>query len=138
MRVSPQNTPLGQQGWRVGYHWTQWYSIYSILLNGFKNSTGENTKKGKEGVYTHETMERGATYRVFTHMPDGVAWCVCCELLIDDSRSSRPGNQQTATPQEHTWHLLARLLDAGRPPCGDVAVGSELAGVTVVGGPVGT
>ena len=33
-------------------------------------------------------------------MPDGVAWCVCCELLIDDRTSRFPGNQQTSTPED--------------------------------------
>ena len=55
----------------------------------------------------------GALYRVFTHMPDGVAWCVCCELLIDPERSASPGNQQTATPHEHT--CLLAFLTMGIP-----------------------
>ena len=87
-----------QKGWRTAFHWTPWHCIYSILRNGCKN--GWDTKKGYIGVYTHETLERGFAYRKYTFMPDGVAWCVCCELLIDDSTSRFPGNQQTSTPED--------------------------------------
>ena len=87
-----------QKGWRTAFHWTPWHCIYSILRNGCKN--GPDAKRGHIGVYTHETLERGFAYRKYTFMPDGVAWCVCCELLIDDRTSQSPGNQQTCTPED--------------------------------------
>ena len=92
---------LIRNGLRTAFHWTPWHCIYSILLNGCKN--GDGSKSGRIGVYTHEALERGFPYRKYTFMPDGVAWCVCCELLIDDEKSWRPGNQQTSTPEDSVW-----------------------------------
>ena len=89
-----------QEGWRTAFHWTPWHCIYSIVCNGCKNGRAESTKKGKIGVYSHETLERGIAYRKYTFMPDGVAWSVCCELLLDANKSARPGNQQTCTPED--------------------------------------
>ena len=97
--------------------------MYSILLYGLKN--------GKPGygeycrVYSHEDIHRGLLYRVYTHMPDGVCYTVCCELDIDDKvpNTNRPGNQQIATEEEYvrvtalsvsalTMKELHKLIDA--------------------------
>ena len=62
-------------------------------------------------------------------MPDGVAWCVCCELLIDENESARPGNQQTCTPEDSVslqalWTSGITFADMEKLAAPDKAPGS--------------
>ena len=62
-------------------------------------------------------------------MPDGVAWCVCCELLIDENKSAHPGNQQTCTPEDSVmlvalWTSGITLADMKKLAAPDKAPGS--------------
>ena len=72
-----------RKNWKRSFHWTRFHYIYSILLYGLKDSTTHI--KGVLGAYSHEHILRGTYYQCYTHMPDGVCYCVCCEIDIDDT-----------------------------------------------------
>ena len=92
---------LLDNGWRTAFHFTKWHNIYSILCNGLKEVEIPG-RKGLTGVFSHATLERAFPYMAHTLMPDGVAWSVCCELLIDPSyTATRRDNQLNCTLEDN-------------------------------------
>ena len=90
---------LLREGWRRAFHGTQWQFLYSILCNGVKGGASPG-RRSRVGVFSHATLWRASAYQVWTFMPDGVAWTVCCEVLIDPAKSIGCGNQQTCSNEE--------------------------------------
>ncbi len=112
-----------RQDWAVRYHASSWYTFYSCLINGLQEST-KNIKRSAVGVYSFADKAATSYYNHYIMMPDGVAWTITYELLVDVTHQHTrfPGQRQTCSKKDSTMITAVHVRGFTQNELADMAV----------------